>query len=165
MDAALARKLEPRAASPLRRLETIRRLRAAGVPVGVSLAPQIPFITEDMEQVLEAAAQAGASRAFYSVLRLPWEVAPLFREWLSLHFPDRAARVMARIADMRGGKDYESAFFSRMQGNGLWAELIAQRFSKACIRLGLNRQRFTLDNSQFVPPVRPRAGAVQGQLF
>lgn len=165
LNAPLARQLEPRAASPARRLETIRRLHQAGVPVGVSLAPQIPFITDDMEQVLEAAAQAGASSAFYSVLRLPWEVAPLFREWLTLHFPDRAARVMARIADMRGGKDYDSAFFSRMQGTGLWAELIAQRFSKACARLGLNRQRFTLDHRQFVPPVQPRAGAVQGQLF
>lgn len=149
LDSALARKLEPRAAAPYRRLRTVRALADAGVPVGVSVAPQIPFINDDMEQVLEAAWEAGARSAFYTVLRLPWELNPLFQEWLALHYPQRAARVMARIRDMRGGKDYDSNFATRMKGSGVWAELIRQRFHKACGRLGLNRERVELDVSQF----------------
>ncbi len=136
LDVHLARILEPRAAAPHRRLRVIETLAKAGVPVGVSVSPQIPFINDDMEQVLEAAYQAGARRAFYTVLRLPWEVAPLFKEWLSLHYPDRAERVMARVADMRGGKDYDADFASRMKGSGLWADLIKQRFQKAALRYG-----------------------------
>ncbi len=162
LDNALARKMEPRAASPQRRLRTIRELVAAGVPVGVSVAPQIPFVNEDMEQVLQAAAEAGATTAFYTVLRLPWELAPLFRQWLELHFPQRAARIMARIQEMRGGRDYDSDFASRMKGQGLWAELICQRFTKACERLGLNRERVELDLSAFRPASRMVG---QGQLF
>jgi DNA repair photolyase len=162
LDGELARKLEPRAAAPHRRLRTIRALADAGVPVGVSVAPQIPFVNDDMEQVLQAAFEAGARTAFYTVVRLPWEVAPLFRQWLELHYPQRAARIMARIQEMRGGKDYDSDFASRMKGSGLWADLIQQRFEKTCHRLGLNRQRTELDFSQFRPPVRPSA---QGSLF
>ncbi|MFC5522506.1 PA0069 family radical SAM protein [Polaromonas jejuensis] len=161
LDGELARKLEPRAAAPHRRLRTIATLAAAGVPVGVSVAPQIPFVNEDMEQVLEAAWDAGARTAFYTVIRLPWELAPIFKEWLELHYPRRAARIMARIHEMRGGKDYDSDFASRMKGSGLWAELIAQRFEKTCHRLGLNRQRTELDLSQFRPP----GSAGQGSLF
>ena len=152
LDASLARRLEPRAASPARRLRTLRTLAAAGVPTGVSVAPQIPFINEDMEQVLAAAQAAGARRAFYTVLRLPWEVAPLFQQWLEAHFPDRAARVMARVREMRGGQDYDAAFGQRMHGCGVWADLIAQRFATACTRLGLNHDRGTLDVQQFRPP-------------
>ncbi|MGE0332389.1 MAG: PA0069 family radical SAM protein [Ramlibacter sp.] len=152
LDAALARTLEPRAAAPHRRLRTIRALAEQGVPVGVSVAPQIPFINDDMEQVLEAAWEAGARTAFYTVLRLPWEVAPLFREWLAVHYPQRAERVMARIQDMRGGKDYDADFSTRMKGEGLWAQLIAQRFQKACARLGFNRERFSLDTTAFRRP-------------
>ena len=152
LDGGIARTLEPRAAAPQRRLRTIRALAEAGVPVGVSVAPQIPFITEDMEQVLAAAWDAGARSAFYTVLRLPWEVAPLFREWLALHFPDRAERVMARVQDMRGGRDYDSDFATRMKGSGIWAELIRQRFEKACARLGFNRVRAEMDLSQFRRP-------------
>ena len=153
LDAALARQLEPRAATPARRLRTLRTLAAAGVPTGVSVAPQIPFINNDMEQVLQAARDAGAERAFYTVLRLPWEVAPLFQEWLAAHFPDRAARVMARVRDMRGGRDYQAQFGRRMQGEGVWADLLAQRFAAACTRLGLNGERSgVLDCSQFRPP-------------
>ena len=161
LDAELARKLEPRAAAPQRRLRTIRTLVEAGVPVGVSVGPQIPFINDDMEQVLEAVAEAGATRAFYTVLRLPWELNEVFQQWLSLHFPQRAARVMARIREMRGGKDYDSNFATRMRGGGLWADLIAQRFHKACARHGLNRERIALDLSQF----RPGAARGQGSLF
>ena len=153
LDAALARQLEPRAATPARRLRTLRTLAAAGVPTGVSVAPQIPFINNDMEQVLQAARDAGAERAFYTVLRLPWEVAPLFQEWLAAHFPDHAARVMARVRDMRGGRDYQAQFGRRMQGEGVWADLLAQRFAAACTRLGLNvERRGVLDCSQFRPP-------------
>ena len=161
LDGELARKLEPRAASPQRRLRTIRALAEAGVPVGVSVAPQIPFINDDMEQVLEAAAEAGARSAFYTVLRLPWELNDVFQQWLDLHYPQRAARVMARIREMRGGKDYDSNFATRMKGNGLWAELVHQRFHKACARYGLNRERVELDLTQF----RAGLAAGQGSLF
>lgn len=152
LDGSIARTLEPRAASPERRLRTIRALAQAGVPVGVSVAPQIPFVNEDMEQVLAAAWDAGARSAFYTVLRLPWEVAPLFREWLDVHLPQRAERVMSRVQDMRGGRDYDSDFSTRMKGSGIWAELIAQRFAKACSRLGFNRVRAEQDLSLFRRP-------------
>ena len=156
LDAELARRMEPRAAAPWRRLQTIRRLAGAGIPVGVSVSPQIPFINDDMEQVLEAARDAGARSAFYVVLRLPWELSPLFQQWLALHYPDRADRVMARIQDLRGGKDYDASFATRRSGQGLWAELIAQRFAKACLRLGLNREKSALNLSDFRPPSRSR---------
>jgi DNA repair photolyase len=161
LDAELTRKLEPRAAAPHRRLRTIRTLAEHGIPVGVSLAPQIPFLTEDMEQVMEAAWEAGARSAFYHVLRLPWEVSPLFRQWLELHYPQRSARIMARIQEMRGGKDYESDFATRMKGSGVWSELIGQRFRKAADRLGFNRKRVELDLEAF----RPLGPVGQGNLF
>ena len=161
LDGEVARKLEPRAAAPYRRLRIIRTLAERGVPVGVSLAPHIPFVTEDLEQVLEAAWEAGARSAFYHVIRLPWEVAPIFKEWLGLHYPQRAARIMAHIHEMRGGKDYDSDFATRMKGSGLWSDLVRQRFQKATSRLGFNRERVELDLTQFRPP-----GAVgQGSLF
>jgi DNA repair photolyase len=161
LDAKLARILEPRAAAPHRRLRTIRTLSEAGVPTGVSVSPQIPFINDDMERVLEAAYEAGARRAFYQVLRLPWELSDMFRQWLALHYPDRAARVMARMQDMRGGKDYDADFATRMKGQGIWAELIRQRFVKTCDRMGFNREREPLDRSLF----RPAALRGQGDLF
>ncbi|WP_177200406.1 PA0069 family radical SAM protein [Paraburkholderia diazotrophica] len=161
LDADIARTLEPRAATPSRRLRTIRTLADAGIPVGVSIAPVIPFVTEpDMERVLEACAQAGATSASYIVLRLPWEVAPLFKDWLAAHFPDRADRVMSRVHDMRGGKDYDSSFSTRMKGEGLWADLLRQRFANAVRRLGLNaRNHGILDMSHFkrVEPSKPVA--------
>lgn len=156
LDAELARRMEPRAAAPWRRLRTIRTLADAGIPVGVSVSPQIPFINDDMEQVLEAARDAGARSAFYVVLRLPWELSPLFRQWLVLHYPDRADRVMARIHDLRGGKDYDASFKTRRTGQGLWADLIAQRFAKACAKLGLNRERAALNLADFRPPSHSR---------
>ena len=161
LDGEVARKLEPRAAAPHRRLRTIRTLAEAGVPVGVSVGPQIPFVNEDMEQVLEAAWDAGARCAFYTVVRLPWEVAPLFKQWLELHYPQRAGRIMARIREMRGGKDYDADFATRMKGSGLWADLIRQRFEKATNRIGFNRERIVLDLSAFRPP----GAAGQGSLF
>jgi DNA repair photolyase len=149
LNAELARKLEPRATAPHRRLRTIRALADAGIAVGVSVGPVIPFLNEDFEQALQAAADAGATSAFYTVLRLPWEVSPLFREWLNAHYPQRAARVMAHVQSMHGGKDYKADFATRMKGEGLWAELIRERFSKAAQRFGLNRVRVELDLTQF----------------
>jgi DNA repair photolyase len=162
LDAELSRRLEPRAAAPQRRLRTIRTLAEAGVPVGVSVSPQIPFINEDMEQVMDAAWQAGARRAFYQAIRLPWEVSPLFREWLDVHYPQRAARVMARIQDMRGGKDYDADFATRMKGTGEWAALLRQRFTRASRRSGYNQERREQDISQFRPPAKLEG---QGMLF
>ena len=163
LDNELARKLEPRAAAPARRLRTIETLARAGIPVGVSVSPIIPFINEpELEEVLEAAQAAGATTAFSIVLRLPWEVNPLFQHWLDQHFPDRAARVMARVREMRGGKDNDARFGSRMTGQGIWADLLRQRLHKACHRLGLVHQRVELDVSLFRPPPR-QVG--QGQLF
>jgi DNA repair photolyase len=176
LDGALARKLEPRAAAPHRRLRSIRALADAGVPVGVSVGPQIPFINDDMEATLTAAWEAGARSAFYTVLRLPQELNPLFQDWLMLHYPDRAARVLARVQDLHGvadaarrsaddpsraGKVYNSDFATRMKGGGLWADLIQQRFEKTCAKLGFNRQRVELDLTQF----RPALLAGQGDLF
>jgi DNA repair photolyase len=162
LDAGLSRILEPRAASPQRRLQTIKALAAAGVPVGVSVSPVIPFINEpELERILEAAADAGATSAFSVVLRLPWEVNPLFQQWLDQHFPDRAARVMARVREMRGGKDYDARFGSRMRGEGVWAQLLSQRFHKAAARFGLNRQRVELDLTQFRKPLPARQDGQQ----
>jgi DNA repair photolyase len=146
-------------------LRTIEALARAGVPVGVSVSPIIPFINEpEIERVLEAAAQAGATTAFGIVLRLPWEVNPLFQQWLQQHFPDRAARVMARVREMRGGRDYDSSWGQRMRGEGIWAQLLAQRFKKATARFKLDGARVELDLTQFQ---RPRvAGADnQAELF
>ena len=163
LDPALARLMEPRAASPERRLRTIRALADAGVPVGVSVSPVIPFINEpELERILEAAREAGARTAFSIVLRLPWEVNPLFQQWLQLHFPQRATRVMARVREMRGGRDNDSRFGSRMTGQGVWAQLLRQRFDKASKRLGYSCERQALDLTQFS---RPGAAGDQGSLF
>ncbi len=165
LDPALARILEPRAAAPHRRLRTIEALARAGVPVGVSISPIIPFINEpEIERILEAAAAAGASSAFGIVLRLPWEVNPIFQRWLEQHFPERAGRVMARVREMRGGKDYDAAFGSRLQGEGVWARLLAQRLAKAKARHGLDRERVALDLTQFRKPLAP-SKVGQGDLF
>ena len=150
LDPALARLMEPRAAAPARRLQTIRRLVDAGVPVGVSVSPIIPFLNEpELERILEAARDAGARSAFSIVIRLPWEVNSLFQQWLEQHFPERAARVMARIREMRGGADNSSQFGERMTGSGVWAQLLRQRLHKASARLGLQRARVELDLTQF----------------
>ncbi len=167
LDPALARVMEPRAAAPERRLQTIRKLAAAGIPVGVSVSPVIPFLNEpELERILAAAAEAGATSAFSIVIRLPWEVNPLFQQWLQQHFPDRAARVMARIREMRGGADNSSQFGERMTGSGIWAQLLRQRFHKAADRLGLARARVELDLTQFRSARRQAAVAsAQASLF
>jgi len=168
LDPRLARVLEPRAAAPDRRLRTIRALAEAGIPVGVSVSPVIPFLNEpELERILEAAHEAGATSAFSVVLRLPWEVNPLFQDWLRQHVPERADRIMARIRDMRGGKDNDASYGSRMTGQGIWAQLLRQRFQKACARLGLNRERVELDLTQFRrgTTFAPAAGPAQASLF
>lgn len=157
LDKEIARTLEPRAAAPVRRLRAIRTLTDAGIPVSVSVAPIIPFITDpEIERILEAAKDAGAVGAHYTVLRLPWEVNELFQQWLHAYFPDRAQRVMNRIRDLRGGKEYNSDFGKRMTGEGIWADLIRQRFTMTIKRLGMDGYtgRFSmLDGSQFRRPL------------
>jgi len=163
LDPQLARTLEPRAAAPYRRLQTIEALAKAGVPVGVSVSPMIPFLNlHEMERILEAARDAGARAASSIVLRLPWEVSPLFQQWLRQHVPEKADRIMARVREMRGGKDNDPRFGTRMTGTGIWAQMIRQRFDKARARLGFGDTRFELDLSQFR---RPSAQAGQGSLF
>ena len=163
LDPQLARTMEPRAAAPHRRLKTIETLVKAGVPVGVSVSPMIPFLNlHDMERILEAARDAGATAASSIVLRLPWEVSPLFQQWLKQHVPERAERIMARVREMRGGKDNDPNFGTRMTGTGIWAQMIRQRFDKASAKLGFNRMRFDLDLSQFR---RPAAQPGQASLF
>jgi DNA repair photolyase len=163
LDPQLARTMEPRAAAPHRRLKTIETLAKAGVPVGVSVSPMIPFLNlHEMEHILEAARDAGATAASSIVLRLPWEVSPLFQQWLKQHVPERAERIMARVREMRGGKDNDPKFGTRMTGTGIWAQMIRQRFDKASARLGFNRTRFELDLTQFR---RPSAQPGQASLF
>ncbi|HWU02401.1 MAG TPA: PA0069 family radical SAM protein [Novosphingobium sp.] len=156
LDPTLSRILEPRAASPAKRLAALEQLVAAGVPAMVNVSPVIPAITEEwIERILEEAAARGVRRASWIMLRLPHEVAPLFREWLEVHFPDRAAKVMHIVQSMRGGRDYNAAFFTRMKPQGIWADLTRARFGKAAARLGMNGEPWQeLDVSQFRPPER-----------
>lgn len=158
----LAAKMEPRATAPHAKLRAMRALHEAGVPVGVMVAPVIPMINDcEVEHILEAARDHGARAAGYVLLRLPHELKQVWREWLELHYPDRAAHVMSLIQQMRGGKDYDSAFGTRMRGEGPFAQLIQQRFSKAHARLGFGRLP-PLDSSRFTPP---RVSSPQGELF
>jgi DNA repair photolyase len=156
LDRKLARKMEPRAATPERRLETVRALSQAGIPVSVMTAPIIPGLTDhEIEALLEASAAHGATSAGYVVLRLPYEIKDLFHEWLAQHVPDRAARVINLIREMRGGKDYDAKWFERGRGQGPMADLISQRFRKAASRYGLNRARPQLRCDLFRPRVAP----------
>ncbi|RJG55227.1 PA0069 family radical SAM protein [Sphingobium terrigena] len=153
LDPAVARTLEPRAPHPLRRVEAIRRLADAGVPVYASLSPIIPAITDhEIESIVARVAAAGAREVTYIPVRLPHEVAPLFRAWLDAHYPDRSARVMAIIRELRGGRDNDPNFGSRMRGQGVWADLIRSRFIKARKRAGLGAERLTLRTDLFRPP-------------
>jgi DNA repair photolyase len=163
LDRELARKLEPRAAAPQRRLQTVKALAEAGVSVGVLAAPIIPQLNDrDLEAILDAAASNGATDAGWILLRLPLEVAPLFREWLDMHYPLRAAHVMSLINQLRGGRDNDPRFGSRMRGSGEFAWLLDRRFNLAVKRLGLNRERAPLDRTRFRPP---KADARQAELF
>jgi DNA repair photolyase len=165
LDAKLARAMEPRAASPMRRLEAVRALASAGIPMAVLAAPMIPGINDaELERILEASAQAGARSAGYVLLRLPLELRQIFEEWLNEHYPERAARVLALIRQTRGGKLYDARFGQRQTGEGAYAELLGQRFALALRRLGLERREggtSRLDCTQF----NPRADSRQLELL
>ncbi|MGZ5040708.1 MAG: PA0069 family radical SAM protein [Usitatibacter sp.] len=153
LDHSISMKMEPRTSAPARRIEAIRRLSEAGIPVNVNIAPVIPFLTDsELEPIMEAAAKAGAVSAGYVLIRLPWEVRPIFKEWLEKHFPLKAGHVMSRIRDMRDGRENDPEFGSRMVGKGTLAELLSQRFRKAMARFGLDRDVHDLDCSLFLPP-------------
>ena len=153
LDPALSRQLEPRAASPAKRLDALEQLVAAGVPTHVSVAPVIPSITDCfIESILERAAARGVRAATWIVIRLPHEVAPLFREWLQVHFSERAGKVMATIREMRGGRDNDPDFFTRMRPSGVWADLLRRRFRIAMRRHGMTPPDGSLDTSLFRPP-------------
>ena len=165
LDNRLSSKLEPRAAAPHTRLKTVQALYEAGIPVGTMVAPIIPMITDsEIEHILEAAYAHGARAAGYVLLRLPHELKEVWREWLALHYPDRAAHVMSLVQQMRGGKDYDSAYGTRMRGEGPFADLIAMRFAKAYKRIGFGRLP-ALDCSRFLPPVAEKPDSPQGTLF
>lgn len=155
LDRALARRLEPRAAAPQRRLEVLQALSEAGIPCGVLFAPVIPALNgAEMESVLATAREAGACFAGYVMLRLPLEVRDLFQEWLRVHAPLKAQHVMSLVRQMRGGKDYDPQWGTRMTGTGPYAQIIAKRFRLACQRLGLDKGQAELDCSRFQAPAR-----------
>jgi DNA repair photolyase len=163
LDPQLARTMEPRASAPAKRLEALRRLAEAGVPTTVMVAPVIPALNDaEIERILDAAAHAGVKEASYVLLRLPLEVRDLFREWLLANYPDRYRHVFTLIRDMRGGRDYDSQWGTRMKGTGPMAWMIGRRFEIACDKLGLNKRRSRLTTSHFA---RPRRGSEQLDLF
>jgi DNA repair photolyase len=163
LDPKLARLMEPRAATPPRRLDALRQLAAAGVPTAVMVAPVIPAINDsEIERILDTAAALGVKGAGYVLLRLPLEVRDIFREWLMAHFPDRYRHVFKLVRDMRGGKDYDATFGTRMTGSGPIAWMIGRRFEAACEKLGLNAGTNKLTTAHFSPPHRT---AEQLRLF
>ena len=159
LDPRLSALLEPRASAPAKRLAALGKLVEAGVPAHVSIAPVIPSITDEfIEGILEGAAALGVTSASWIMLRLPHEVAPLFREWLAAHYPDRAGKVMAIVQSVRDGRDNDATFFSRMKPQGVWADLFRTRFRLATRRLGMNEVRMQLDSTRFRRP------SVSGQM-
>ncbi len=165
LDPELSRTMEPRAASCQRRLSVVRELAKAGIPVTVLVAPLIPALTDhELENIMEAAADAGANSAGYIMLRLPHEVKPLFREWLDRNHPGRAEHVYSLLRQMHGGKEYDSRFGQRQSGSGPLADIIAQRFRSASRRLGLDKATLSLDCTRFVAPVIAPKDKVSSQL-
>ena len=157
LESSVARTLEPRAPSPAKRLAAISALANAGIPVQVNVSPVIPAVTDhEIERILAAAADAGAYRASWILLRLPHEVAPLFRAWLAAHFPDRAEKVMGIVRELRGGRDNDPRFVNRMRGQGVWADLMRTRFRRAMRAYGLDRPAVQLRSDLFVAPERDR---------
>jgi DNA repair photolyase len=153
LDPSIARTLEPRAPRPSKRLAAVKALNESGIPCSVAIAPVVPQVTDhELEHLVQAASEAGAPSVFYLPVRLPHEVAPLFRAWLDEYFPDRAAKVMATIRELRGGRDNDPNFFSRMRGQGPWADLLRTRFEIACKKHGLPRAKFHLRTDLFQPP-------------
>ena len=165
LDRQVARRLEPRAAAPERRFETLRKLSEAGIPTGVMVAPVIPALTDcDMEQILEKAHEAGARKAGYVFLRLPHELSDLFQEWLQQYFPLKAQHVMSIVRQSRGGKDYQSEFGQRMRGEGIFADLLAHRFKLSCHKLGMSGERTGFCTDLFSVPAAWQAAANHPQL-
>ncbi len=163
LDRKLARAMEPRASTPPKRLDAIRMLNEAGIPCGVMTAPMIPAVNDmELERLLEAAWAAGAREAGWVLLRLPYELKELWREWLQEHYPDRASKVMKLVQDSRGGKDYVADFGDRMRGEGAYAQLLAQRFQLAIKRIGFNERRLRLRRDLFR---HPELDVRQGRLF
>ena len=163
LDGKLARSLEPRASTPVKRLEALRQLAEAGIPTTVMVAPVIPALNDsEIERILDAAAHAGVKEASYVLLRLPLEVRDLFHEWLEANYPDRAQHVFKLIRDMRDGRDYDSQWGTRMKGTGPMAWMIGRRFEIACTRLGINKRRTKLTTDHFV---RPGRGGEQLSMF
>ena len=163
LDAKLARTMEPRASTPSKRLEALRQLSEAGIPTTVMVAPVIPALNDsEIERILDAAAHAGVKEASYVLLRLPLEVRDLFREWLMANYPDRYRHVFTLIRDMRGGRDYDSQWGTRMKGTGPMAWMIGRRFEIACEKLGLNKRRSKLTTEHFA---RPKRSGEQLSLF
>lgn len=161
LEPRLAMTIEPRAAAPERRISAVAKLAAAGVPTRMSISPVIPAITDhEVEALIARAAAAGACSATFILVRLPWEVAPLFEAWLDEHFPDRKGKVMAIVGSLRDGKRNDPNFFTRMQGSGPWADLLRTRFHLACRKHGLTGERLALRTDLFRPPAGP-----QGELF
>jgi DNA repair photolyase len=164
LDKDLARTMEPRASAPHRRLAAIKELSDAGIPTGVMSAPMIPGLNDhEMEAILEAATKAGATRAGYTVLRLPLEIKDLFEEWLRTNRPDRAERVLSLVRQMRGGELYKAKFGERMRGEGPIAQLLSQRFTAAVKRFDLNRFRYRLDTTRFAVPESARTALVDAK--
>jgi DNA repair photolyase len=164
LDPDLARRMEPRASTPEKRLETLRGLREAGVPCGVLASPMIPALNDsELERILKAAAEAGAESANYILLRLPLELKELFAEWLDAHYPDKAQHVQNLVRETRGGELYRSGFGERMRGTGVYADLLEKRFRVAAHKYGLDRTRPPLDTTRFRPP--RRAAGAQMSLF
>ena len=164
LDRDLARTMEPRASAPHRRLAAIKELSDAGIPTGVMSAPMIPGLNDhEMEAILEAATKAGATRAGYTVLRLPLEIKDLFEEWLRANRPDRAEKVLSLVRQMRGGELYKAKFGERMKGEGPIAQLLSQRFTAAVKRLDLNRIRYRLDTLRFAVPEAHRTALVDAK--
>ncbi|MBU6419233.1 MAG: PA0069 family radical SAM protein [Proteobacteria bacterium] len=165
LDPALARAMEPRAASPARRLAAISELAEAGIPVGVMASPMIPGLNDaEMEQILEEAAKAGATSAYTTMLRLPHELGALFTDWLQKYLPERATHVLSLIRQSRAGELNDSQFHTRFAGTGPYAAMMAQRFTRAVRRLGLDKERYRLDASKFLIPGRNPA-SMQMSLF
>ncbi len=163
LDRKLARAMEPRAATPERRLDAIKALNSAGIPTTVLMAPIIPALNDaEIDDLLAAVKDAGAERAGYVLLRMPLEIKELFAEWLEAHYPDRAGRVLSLMRQMRGGKDYDACWGIRMRGTGPYAQLISKRFRLAIKRLGLDPPSQALDTTQFKPP--PAVGDQLGFL-
>lgn len=155
LDHELARRLEPRATAPRRRIEALRTLSSAGIPVGVLVAPLIPVLTDpEMENILKECAAAGACTAGYVVLRLPLEIKDLFKDWLATHAPLKAQHVMSYVRETRNGKDYDASFGTRMSGTGVYADMLRRRFELVCKRLGLNSRETQLDTTKFRSPAR-----------